>query len=325
MLRKVVIWAVVAMIAIASAALIVDRLQKRTTSLEGVTLIQDNDVKRQAPISGVQVTAAIGASFVHGRSDSSGAFHLILPREVWRSSPIELQFRHSAYEPLDVKPGLPGQIFVVRMTPTNPGAVVNSSAPQTTLKDVRVRYASKATTPVNVGSIAKTFQVVNVGNVPCDETAPCSPDGKWKATDGGVTLDAGEGHEFQNVRTSCIAGPCPFTRIDSNQSLRVGRVIRISVRNWSDTATFLVEAEVVQTMLTDLIRNAYPAIFGREMSFTLPPMSQGPSIEADTNGTDIVYPLGPELALSWAICNLQVGEDRTKRYRCELKPGYRFE
>jgi hypothetical protein len=97
------------------------------------------------------------------------------------------------------------------------------------------------------------------------------------------------------------------------------------VRNWSDTVTFLVEAEVIQTMLSDAIRNAYPTIFGREMSFTLPPTAQGPSIEADMNGEEIIYPLGRALTLPWAVCNLQMGADRTKLYRCELKPGYRFQ
>lgn len=317
--------AAVILIAIVCAALIIRALRERRTSLDGVTLIQDTDVKRQAPVPGVAITAAIGGRVMQGRSDSGGAFHLVLPREVWRSATVEFQFRHSGYQPLNVREKLQGQIYVVRMTAIDSDVVVNAPVSQTALKDVRVRYVSKSTTPVNVGSIAKTFEVVNLGNVPCDETAPCSPDGKWKATDGGLTLDAGEGHEFQNLRTSCIAGPCPFTRIDTNQPGRGSRIIKISVRNWSDTVTFLVEAEVAQTMLTDVIRNAYPAILGQEMSFTLPPTSQGPSIEANTNGTDIVYPLGPELTLSWAVCNLQMGTDRTKLYRCALKPGYRFE
>lgn len=323
--RKALTWGAVAAIAFIGAVLIIRRLQEQGASLSGVTLMQDADVKRQAPIPGVAVTARAGARVVQARSDSAGAFHLVFPREVWQSSTVDLQFRHPGYQPLDLAQSLQGQICVVRMIARGSSAAVNSSAQQTTLKDVRVRYVSKSNTPVNVGSIAKTFEVVNIGNVPCGKAAPCSPDGKWKATDGGLTLDGGEGHEFQNVRTSCIAGPCPFTRIDSNQAARGSGAIKITVRNWSDTVTFLVEAEVVQTMLTDYIRNAYPAIFGREMSFTLPPLSQGPSIEANTNGTDIVYPLGPELTLSWAACSLQVGADRTKLYRCELKPGYRFE
>ena len=65
--------------------------------------------------------------------------------------------------------------------------------------------------------------------------------------------------------------------------------------------------------------------FGRSMNFTLPAMAQGPSIEAEVDGAAIVFPLGPRIALSWADCRLEVGSDRTKLYRCELKPQYRFE
>jgi hypothetical protein len=88
--------------------------------------------------------------------------------------------------------------------------------------------------------------------------------------------------------------------------------------------TFLVEAEVVHTMLSDAIRQAYPSIFGRDMTFTLPPTGQGPSVEAELNGLEIVFPLGPDLSLSWASCSVQVASNQTKLYSCELKPGYRF-
>jgi hypothetical protein len=60
------------------------------------------------------------------------------------------------------------------------------------------------------------------------------------------------------------------------------------------------------------------------MNFTLPATAQGPSIEAELNGAEIVYPLGPELILSWASCNMELRADRTKLYRCELKAGYGF-
>jgi hypothetical protein len=169
------------------------------------------------------------------------------------------------------------------------------------------------------------LEVVNTGNVPCGDRSFCSPDGKWKAAIGSLPLDAGEGQEFQNVRVSCIAGPCPFAKIESDGFSRGGRKIDVSVRAWSDTVTFLVEAEVVHSMLSDVIRQAYPSIFGRDMTFTLPPTGQGPSIEAEVNGFDIVYPLGPDLSISWASCNVQVASNRTKLYSCELKPGYRFQ
>jgi len=166
--------------------------------------------------------------------------------------------------------------------------------------------------------------VVNKGNVPCDAASPCSPDGKWKAAIGSLKLDAGEGQEFQNARVSCIAGPCPFTRIESDGFSRSGRVIQATARVWSDTVTFLAEAEVVHTTLTDAIRQAFPSIFGRAMTFTLPPTGEGPSIEAEVGGAEIVFPLGPDLNLSWGTCTLQIAANRSKLYSCELKPGYRF-
>ena len=67
---------------------------------------------------------------------------------------------------------------------------------------------------------------------------------KWKAAVGSISLDAGEGNEFRNARVSCIAGPCPFTKIESHNFSHDGRTLNVSALDWSDTATFLLEAEV---------------------------------------------------------------------------------
>ena len=101
-------------------------------------------------------------------------------------------------------------------------------------------------------------------------------------------------------------------------------MIRVSIRNWSDTATFLVEAEVSRIIHGDVVRQSIPAIFGPAFSFTLPPGGEGPSIQAEVNGTSIVFPLGPEHRLSWAACNVQTASGGTQVFRCELKPGCRF-
>jgi hypothetical protein len=324
--KKAVIWgAAVLAIAIVLVLLVRNKLQKQGVLIQGAILMQDQDPRRQLPISGVEVTAAVGEMVAKSRSDASGLFRLTVPKALWRSETAELVFRHPGYQPLQIMERLTDEIYVIRMAAVAAGAVPEPSGTQTTLKEVRVRYATKATTPIDVGSIAKTFEVTNVGDLPCNRAAACSPNGKWKAAIGELTLDAGDGHEYRNARASCIAGPCPFAKIESDQFSRGGRIIKVSVRNWSDTVTFLVEAEVVQTIPSDAVRNAYPIIFGREMSFTLPPMAQGPSIEADLNGNEIIFPLGPALNLPWAVCNLQVGADRTKLYRCELKTGYRFQ
>jgi hypothetical protein len=210
------------------------------------------------------------------------------------------------------------------MKPKTPDVEIESQEAVTTVANVRVRYALKSTNTSEVGSAVKIFEIPNTGNVHCNSQPPCSPDGKWKAAVGSISLDAGADRQFRNARVSCIAGPCAFTRIESDQFTRGGPNISVSVRNWSDSVTYLLEAEVVHTMVADVVRHSYPAIFGRSMNFTLPATAQGPSIEAELNGSDVVFPLGPRLKLSWAFCKLEIGSDRTKRYLCELKPQFRF-
>jgi hypothetical protein len=148
----------------------------------------------------------------------------------------------------------------------------------------------------------------------------------WKASSASVSLDAGADNTFGNIRASCIAGPCPFTRIDSGGFVPGGRNITVSALNWSDTATFLMEAEVYHTAISADVRELYPVIFGQALNFTLPPTQEGVSLEADINGSPMVFPLGPDPSLSWATCTVRTGmeEEKTMVYRCELKPGYRF-
>jgi hypothetical protein len=287
-------------------------------------LAQDADPRKQASIPGVEVTAGDGEEIAKSRSDSSGFFQLHLRTEIWQGATVTLKFRHPAYKPLDITDQFNNKLCVVRMVPKAVEERVAANGLEVSLSDVRVRYVIKNLTVVNVGSMVRSFEVVNTGNVPCNHNRPCSPDGKWKAAAGSQMFDAGEGHEFRNPRVSCIAGPCPFTKIEPESLSRNGRVATISVLNWSDTSTFLFEAEVIQAMAGDAIHQLFPAIFGQNMNFTLPAAAQGPSIEAELNGMAIVFPLGPNLRLSWAACNVQVAPDKTKRYTCELKPGYRF-
>ena len=206
--------------------------------------------------------------------------------------------------------------------PTKPAPV---NHPEIKVGNVRVRYSIKAMTEFNVGSAVKTFQIENKGNVPCKGQRPCSPDGKWKAAIGSASLDAGPGNEFRDARASCIAGPCPFTRIETDHFSQGGQVITVSARDWSDTSTFLLEAEVFHPMVTQNVHESYPVIFGNGLNFTLPPAAEGIVIEADLDGQTIIYPLGPSLFLSWASCNARVNPDQTRVYRCALKPGYIFQ
>jgi hypothetical protein len=241
-----------------------------------------------------------------------------------------VSFRHPAYEPLDLnvqteRLDTHNDLYVAAMVAIAKKPA-ESSHLQSVVSNIRVRYTINSRTETNVGSAVKTFQVVNQGNVTCDHQTPCSPDGKWKAASTSASLDAGADNVFDNVRASCIAGPCPFTRIDSSGFAHGGRNIRVSALNWSDTATFLMEAEVFHTAISSNVRKLYPVIFGRTLNFTLPPTEEGVSLEAEMDGSPMVFPLGPDPYLSWATCTVRTGpeKERTAVYRCELKPGYRF-
>lgn len=218
------------------------------------------------------------------------------------------------------------ELYVAAMTPMPVQPGPTSGSPQSVVSNIRVRYTVNSQTEENIGSAVRTFQVVNKGNVPCNGQAPCSPEGNWKASTSSLSLDAGPDNEFRNVRVSCIAGPCPFTRIDPGGYLNGGQKITVTALDWSNTATFLLEAEVFHTAISSNVRESYPVIFGRMLNFTMPPTQEGVSIEAEIDGTPMVFPLGPELYLSWATCTTRYDADAAGAtvYRCELKPGYQF-
>jgi hypothetical protein len=293
--------------------------------LRGAVLVQDADPGKRLPVADTAVTViSDAAATVTGKSDASGYFNVQLPVAVRRGRAITLQFRHREYKPLEVHDYVADKLYVVEMAPYVRKAAPPSNQSRTMVANLRVRYSIKAMTTVNIGSAVKTFEVRNVGNVSCKGQHPCSPDGMWKASIGPVTLDAGAGNEFRNVRVSCIAGPCPFSRIEEDGFSRGGQKISASVRAWSDTVTYLLEAEVFHPMVSEVVHESHPVIFGRSLNFTLPASAEGVCIEADVAGQTIIYPLGPALFLSWANCDATGRPDQAKVYRCELKPEYQF-
>jgi hypothetical protein len=297
--------------------------REKAISLRGAVLVQDSDPRKQQPISGVTISAGdLAAS--DATSDSSGFFLLKLRKPIRKGHPVVLSFRAPQYGPLALNEVVANKLYVVHLVPlaNNPAL---KSQPQDKVANIRVRYTVKSMTELNVGSAVKTFEIENKGDVPCKGDRPCSPDGKWKAAFGSATLDAGAGNEFRDARASCIAGPCPFTKIETDHFSQGGQVITVAARDWSDTATFLLEAEVFRHMMTQSERWSYPVIFGESLSFTLPATAESVSIEAELDGQTIIFPLGPSLFLSWASCDAGVNPDKGRVYRCTPKPGYRFQ
>jgi hypothetical protein len=339
MTGKKIAWTIIAIAAGVAIVLLLllraHRLRSITEAqsipIEGAVIQRDADAKKELPIAGVQITASDGVKSATAQSDAAGYFKLVLQKGVLSDRPVTVTFRHANYEPFDLtvqtgRLAIPKQLYVAAMVPIPTKSVARSSRPPTVVSNIRVRYTINTRTETNVGSAVKTFQVVNTGDVPCNHQSPCSPDGKWKASSASASLDAGTGNAFGNIRASCIAGPCPFTRIDSNGFVHGGRFIKVSALNWSDTATFLLEAEVFHTAISGEVRELYPVKFGQTLNFTVPPSQEGVSLEADLDGAPMVFPLGPDPELSWATCTVrtEMEEEKTTVYRCELKPGYQF-
>jgi hypothetical protein len=337
MTAKRIGWSIIAVaVAIALAlALRTNRLRairvRQSMRIEGAVIQRDADTKKQTPIADVVITASDGVTSTATRSEASGYFKVILQKEVLSEAPVTISFRHPSYESLDLnvqtgRLGIQNALYIAAMTPIPQKTVAGPSHPEAVVTNIRVRYTLNSRTETNVGSAVKTFQVVNTGNIPCNHQAPCSPDGKWKATSTSESLDAGADNTFSNVRASCIAGPCPFTQIDSSGFIHGGRNISITALDWSDTTTFLMEAEVDHLAISSNLRRLYPVIFGRTLNFTLPPTQEGVSLEAEIDGAPMVFPLGPAPNLSWATCTVRIDTEKEKTivYGCELKPGYRF-
>jgi hypothetical protein len=322
-IHKIEAWVVVGVLAVgATTGAVIYWQKQKAISLRGAVLIENADPRKQQPIAGVTISGG-DLAIADAVSDSSGFFVLKLRKPIRKGHPIVLSFRDPKYRPLDVKDIVANKIYIVRLVPlaSNP-APKNQREMKVT--NVRVRYTVRAMTELNIGSAVKTFEVENKGDVPCKGHRPCSPDGKWKAAIGSATLDAGPGNGFRDARTSCIAGPCPFIKIREDRVSDNGQTYTVSALNWSDTTTFLLEAEVFRNMATQSEHWSYPVVFGEGLSFTLPGDAQSVSIEADLDGQTIIFPMGPTLFLSWASCDETVNPDRGRVYRCTPKPGYRF-
>jgi hypothetical protein len=323
---KKLLWiALAGVLALAVATFVFLRYRRHPLTITGAVTVEDRDPRKELPIADVAIRVASDMAAKPAQSDGSGFFSLRLFKRVRTGQPITLTFRHPGYQPLDLHETAGDKLYIARMIPIHPAAQPDQKVPAIVIGNVLVRYSFKTLRSVDVGSAVKTFEVANVANLRCDNNPVCSPDGKWRATIGSMTLDAGPGNEFHDARLSCIAGPCPFTSVESDNFSKGGQKITASIRNWSDTTTFLVEAEVTHFMVSHVEHQSYPVIFGPALNFTLPADADGVSLEADVAGEAITFPLGPDLLLSWANCSATGNKDQTKLYRCELKPGYRFQ
>jgi hypothetical protein len=326
--RNITIWAAITL-GMLLAAIMAVKLSHRHKVVPlvftGAVVIQSTDARKESPIADVEISATNGSVKATAKSDFSGLFKIVWPAEVDPAQPIILQFRHPDYKPIDVPSTDVEKLYVIRLIPVHGQVEADLNEAEVSVTNVLVRYSTETMSTENIGTGVKTFQVVNTGNIPCNKQFPCSPDGKWKAATDSASLDAGDGNVFQNARVTCIAGPCPFIKVQSEGFSKPARNIKVAVLDWSDTTTILLQAEVFHNQFVDTVRTSYPVIFGRSMNFTVPGNARGTVIEADLNKTQIVFVLAPDPELTWAHCKVRVESNQVKDYRCELKPGYQFQ
>src|SRR5580700_1633516 len=252
-------------LAVLAGILIMHFASEHGIHVRGAVVAKDPDPSKELPLAGVEVSVAGGLPGSTVRTDESGYFSISIPfdRLVRLGLPLTMGFRHPDYEPFELGNVRGDKLYIVQLTPLPRRAQLPAQVREIRIGHIVASYSVNTTTAVNVGSAVKSFQILNTANVPCKGRAPCSPDGKWKAAVGSAVLDAGPGNEFRNPRASCIAGPCPFTRIDSNNFAKGQRTLRVTALDWSDTATFLLEAEVYKSLVNDVLRQSYPVTFAR--------------------------------------------------------------
>ena len=208
--------------------------------LQGVVLIDDANPAKRHLIQGVRVASIDGLANGSALTGSDGVFKLQLKPEAKNGIAIQLNLSHQDFQERDILEVFgEGTPYVFYLWPKN----YTYLAPPSPRRSILNFFAVVEAAPP-VGS--RIFQVQNRGSVRCNGQPPCSPDGKWKAAVTTVSLDANAGRVFMAGRThaDCIAGPCPWTKIEMDGFSRGGRTISVSIRNWSDTVTYKLWGEM---------------------------------------------------------------------------------
>jgi hypothetical protein len=165
------------------AALLTIRLHQwrpRSLTIQGAVIRNDEDTRKEIPISGASITASDGVTTRSTLSDASGYFHITFPETVWPGQVLNLAFRHTDYLPMDIQlhTGLrlaSKELHIAAMVPIEPSVGGGTNKPLSVVSNIRVRYTVNSAMDENIGSAVKIFQVANKPDVPCNSQAPCSP------------------------------------------------------------------------------------------------------------------------------------------------------
>jgi len=207
--------------------------------IQGVVMRDEANPEKRFPISSVRVISTDGLASAPTTTGTDGLFKLTLKPEAKNGLSISLNFQHPDYQEKDVTQVIGESVpYIFYLWPSQYTRV--EPAGQAWMG----RFLRVADPPEIV---SKTFQIRNRGSVRCNNRPPCSPDGKWKAAIETASIDAGPGKIFASGRAQCIAGPCPWTSVETKGFPQLGQpTLTVSVRNWSDTVTYRLSGEAVR-------------------------------------------------------------------------------
>src|SRR5579884_4222953 len=131
--------------------------------LTGVVLVEDKEPQKQAPIGFAQVDAILGQKRFTTRGDATGLFRLTLPRSFRSGLPILLHVESAGYRARNFVVHNPDQIQVLHLASAHPSPVRTVAQPVPVSTTVRVRYTEQSSVTTILGSLVKTFEVVNKG------------------------------------------------------------------------------------------------------------------------------------------------------------------
>jgi len=284
-------------------------------TLTAAIMRSDVDSQKRHVIKGVDVYASPENSNTeeHKTTDINGLVEIPLPSDVTTNTLVGLRFHHPCYQEFDetIAPAdkVPYTIYLWQVAAPVPGVQCDDPAIIGISLTFRETYLTRSV----------TFQVPNRGTVRCRHQ-PCSPDGKWQANIVAASLDAGSGNTFApgHGRVACVSGPCPWTQIVSNGFSGGGPRLSVSIRNWSDTVTFVLTGELVGPPTNPV------TVSGNTFDFSVS-RSDLPNLQISaqtSTGQSLVNDIRVG-SIPWATC--QITEHPSAiNYHCTLGPDYSF-
>lgn len=291
--------------------------QPQSVRLQGAVMKSDVKPGRRHPLKDVSVEYDLGGKPIFAKTDQNGLFTIEVGSPAKIGDLLTLKLRRTCYQDFDETIAVANVLLTLYLW----------ANPSRTCDDPTIVSIS-----VSSRFVEKTFPVVHHGTVPC-KNSPCSPDGKWEATDVSEALTAGPNDIFLKGSVVCVAGPCPFTQIVQDGFSSGGQGIHVVVRNWSDTATYILKGEIagpvplpVEIKGDSFTYRTYRSKGEGGHQELIAETSEGehlvlPSVNAD--GRFIGLPQA-----SWASCHESVDEYPTLHtqwtFHCKLKEGYKF-